>query len=118
MADLNRIMYRVLVGGMILSSALYIVGVVLFLLQTPVEAAITHYQNVTDFTRGLFAYRSAAVLTLATVFLIATPIARVFVSILAFAVNRNLRYVAITIIVFLILISSILLGYVGHFSPE
>ncbi len=41
-----------------------------------------------------------------------------FISILAFAANRNLKYVAVTVIVFLILISSILLGYLGHFTPE
>jgi len=118
MVDLNRAMYHVLVDGMILSSALYVVGIILFLLQNPVQATIIHYQNLGDFASGLLAYRSAAVLTLATVILIATPITRVFVSILAFAANRNLKYVAVTVIVFLVLISSILLGYVGHFTPE
>ncbi|MGD0424552.1 MAG: DUF1634 domain-containing protein [Candidatus Bathyarchaeia archaeon] len=57
-------------------------------------------------------------LTLATIILIATPITRVFISILTFAANRNLKYVAVTVIVFLILISSMLLGYLGHFTPE
>jgi uncharacterized membrane protein len=111
-------MYHVLVDGMILSSALYVVGIILFLLQNPVQATITHYQNLSDFISGLVAYRSAAVLTLATVVLIATPITRVFISILTFAANRNLKYVAVTVIVFLILLTSILLGYVGHFTPE
>ncbi len=118
MVDLNRAMYHVLVDGMIVSSALYVIGIILFLLQNPVQATITHYQSVGEFVSGLVTYRSAAVLTLATVILIATPITRVFISILTFAANRNLKYVAVTVIVFLILISSMLLGYLGHFTPE
>lgn len=118
MVDLNRAMYHVLMDGMILSSALYVVGIILFLLQNPPQATITHYQNLGSFASGLIAYRSAAVLTLGTVILIATPITRVFISILAFAANRNRKFVAVTVIVFLILLSSILLGYVGHFTPE
>jgi len=111
-------MYHVLVDGMILSSTFYAIGIILFLIQNPVQATITHYQNMAEFATGLVAGRSAAVLTLATVILIATPITRVFISILTFAANRNLKYVAVTVIVFLILISSMLLGYLGHFTPE
>jgi uncharacterized membrane protein len=111
-------MYSVLVGGMILSSVTYIIGIILFLLQNPSQATITHYQTLTEFMAGLVTGQSAAVLTLATVILIGTPITRVFVSILAFAANRNRKYVAVTVLVLLILISSILLGYVGHFNPE
>jgi uncharacterized membrane protein len=111
-------MYSVLVGGMILSSATYIIGIVLFLLQNPAQANLPHYQSITEFIAGLVTGRSAAVLTLATVILIATPITRVVVSIFTFAANRNHKYVAVTVIVLLILITSILLGYVGHFNPE
>ncbi len=56
-------MYHVLVDGMILSSALYAVGIILFLLQNPVQATIIRYQNLADFVSGLVTYRSAAVLT-------------------------------------------------------
>jgi uncharacterized membrane protein len=120
MVDLNKAMYDVLVGGMILSSITYLVGILQFLIQSqnPLQAAIVHYQSVSEFVTGLLAVRSAAVLTLATVFLIATPIVRVFISILVFAFNRNFKYVAITGVVLLILITSIVLGYFWHFTPQ
>ena len=118
--DLNRDMYRVLMGGMILSSALYMIGILLFLLQNPnpLQSSVPGYGNAMEFADGLVAFRSAAILTLATIILIGTPITRVIVSVLAFASNRNFKYVAVTVIVLLILISSILLGYFGHFTPQ
>ena len=120
MVDLNKAMYNVLVGGMTLSSATYVAGIVLFLVQNqnPMQVSVVHYHSVAEFTAALSTLRSAAVLTLATVFLIATPITRVLISIFVFAFNRNPKYVAITIIVFSILMASILLGYFGHFMPE
>jgi len=120
MVDLNKAMYNVLMGGMILSTVTYLAGLLLFFVQNqnPLQATITYYQSLTEFTKELAELRSAAVLTLATVFLIATPIARVFVSILAFAENRNPKYVAVTGIVFLILVTSMVLGYFWHFTPE
>jgi uncharacterized membrane protein len=120
MVNLNKAMYDVLMGGMILSSTTYVLGIALFLLQNqnPLQASIVHYQTLSDFTAGLLTLRSAAVLTLATVFLIATPIARVLISIFVFAFNHNPKYVAVTGTVFLVLIASILLGYFGHFTPQ
>jgi uncharacterized membrane protein len=120
MHDLNKAMYDVLVGGMILSTATYVVGIILFLLQNQntLQAAVVHYQSVAEFISALLTLRSAAVLTLATVFLIATPITRVLVSIFVFASNHNPKYVVVTTIVLLILLASILLGYFGHFTPE
>lgn len=118
--NLNRDMYRVLMGGMILSSTLYVLGLILFLTQNqnPLQTSLPNYQNAQEFAHGLVTFRSAAVLTLATMVLIATPITRVVISIVAFASNRNFKYVAVTVTVLLILITSILLGYVWHFTPE
>jgi uncharacterized membrane protein len=120
MVDLNKAMYDVLTVGMSLSSATYVVGIILFLLQNqnPLQASVVHYQNSAEFIAALLTLRSAAVLTLATVVLIATPITRVLISIFVFAFNHNAKYVAVTTIVFLVLIASILLGYFGHFTPE
>ena len=118
--NLNTAMYRILMGGMVISSALYVIGIILFLLQNPTspQGSITQYPNIQEFIAGLVGFRSAAVLMLATIVLIATPITRVVISILAFASNRNFKYVAVTGIVLLILITSILLGYSLHFTPE
>lgn len=119
MVDLNKAMYDVLVVGMISSTAIYILGLVLFLTQnySPLQATVVRYSNVNEFAQQLVAMRSSAVLMLATIVLIATPIARVFLSIVVFAVNRDRKYVLVTGTVFIILIVSITLGYFGHFAP-
>jgi uncharacterized membrane protein len=120
MVDLNRAMYRILMGGMILSSATYVLGIFLFFLQhqNSFQASVVHYESLAGFVTDLVMLRSPAVLTLATIFVIATPITRVMISILVFASNRNFKYVAVTATVFLILIGSVLLGYLGHFTPQ
>ena len=120
MVDLNKAMYDVLMGGMVLSAVTYVLGIILFLIQNPnpLQTTVLHYQTITEFTGALLALRAAAVLTLATIFLIATPITRVLISIFVFALNRNPKYVLVTTIVMLILVATILLGYFGHFTPE
>jgi len=54
-----------------------------------------------------------AIIALGLIFLLITPVLRVAVSVLAFAAARDLLYVAITLLVLLILISSFLLGLGG-----
>ena len=118
--NLNKAMYDVLVIGMILSGATYILGIILFVFQNQnsFQAGFEHYQTVTEFAVALLSFRSGAILTLATIFLIATPITRVVVSIFVFAFNHNAKYVVVTSIVFLILMASILLGYFAHLTIQ
>lgn len=120
LADLNKSMYDVLIIGMILSTLTYVVGLILFFVQhpQPLEATLVQYPSVGAWWQDLLSFQSAAVLTLATVILIATPITRVFVSIWVFAANRDGRFVMVTVVVALILLASMALGYVGHFQPQ
>ena len=59
---------------------------------------------------GLLALDPASVIALGLVILIATPFARVAVSILAFALERNWRYVVVTASVLAILIAGLAIG--------
>ncbi len=120
MVDLNKAMYDVLMVGMILSTILYVLGLVLFFVQNPttVEATVLHYSSAGQFIQQLLAFRSSAVLMLATMVLLATPITRVFVSMWVFAVNRDRKFVLVTASVFMILLVSIALGYLGNFTPR
>jgi|GEM_PF-5100318 uncharacterized membrane protein len=96
--DVNRALYYVLVSGMVMSTGLFVVGLVL-------QAA-----------PGLQPL-SWPVLYAATVVLIATPVTRTFVGTLAFAYNREGRQALVSGTVFAILMLSIFLGFVMHFSP-
>ena len=108
--DLNRSMYLVLVGGMTVSSIGYVLGLLL-LQNASLQTVMVHYETLAEFTHALVGFQAPAVLLLATVILIATPFARVFVSILVFMNNRDRKFMAITVLVFLILVASLLLGF-------
>ncbi len=110
MVSLNRAMYYILVIGMLSSSALFVMGLVLFVLENPSPAASLPEFSPGSFLHDLSALRPVAILALATIVLIGTPITRVFVSILVFAKNRERRFVLVTGIVFTVLVVSLLVG--------
>jgi uncharacterized membrane protein len=105
---------------MLASGFLYLIGIILFLLQNPnpVQTNLAPYATLGPFLKDLYALKAPAILIVATVVLIATPVTRVFISILIFAYNRELKFVILTVTVFLVLMISIVLGYFGHFSPR
>jgi len=120
MVDLNKAMYDILVIGMISSTILFVSGLLLFFLQNsnPTQTTITHYSTLGVFVQQLLALRASAVLMFATIVLIGTPIARVFLSVIVFAINRDHKFVAITGIVVAILLLSIILGYFWNLSID
>lgn len=116
--DLNKTMYTVLVVGMLSSTAIYIFGLILFILQNPnpMQATLVRYSSMSDFVQRLISMRASAILMVGTIVLIATPITRVFLSILVFAVNHDRKFVFVTGSVMLILIVSLILGYFWNLS--
>jgi len=91
MFDLNKAMYRVLLVGMASSTLLYVFGLLLFFVQNanPMQTGISNYSNPGELIQQLSDLRAAAILTFATIVLIATPITRVLLSVAVFAVNRD-----------------------------
>ena len=59
---------------------------------------------------GAFAFRARSIIQLGLLVLIATPIARVAFSLVAFALERDRTYVVITVIVLTILLYSLISG--------
>ena len=78
---------------------------------TQAGAAFPH--TVRDVVAGLAELRGEAIVALGLLILVATPVARVAVSILLFLEERDRTYAAITAIVFLLLILSFFLGTVA-----
>ncbi len=105
----------VLQGGVILSAAVIALGVLLELLQ-PNKFAPQQLQafphSFGQVWTGVLALQPQAVIALGLLLLIATPVLRVAVSIAAFAVEHDWRFVVITTVVLLILLFSIF--YVGN----
>src|SRR5947209_19205674 len=104
----------ILQGGVILSAAVILTGLIMVSLQ-PYKFApqkpLTFPQTFGQVWMGLLTHRPQSVIALGLLLLIATPVVRVAVSIIAFAVEGDRRFAVMTTLVLLILLFSIF--YVG-----
>lgn len=130
---MNLFISRVLRTGVVLSAAVVLLGLVLFLVtgRTGYEAALGAAggpggPNVAELVRfgvkgafptslaatlaGAAALKPFAIIQLGLLLLIATPIIRVATSVAVFAVERDRLYVAITLFVLLVLCVSLAAG--------
>ena len=109
--------YRLLIAGMILSSVLFGIGLVLALLHPqyfPLTAKWAREQyHWAIIVHGLATGNPASYMMIATVILILTPVFRVIVSIYAFFVDRDHKYVVVTSIVLFVIIVTVILGLFG-----
>ena len=104
----------VLQGGVILSAIVIVIGLIMLSLQpdkfSPQKLQVFP-QTFSQVGTELLALHPQAIIALGLLLLIATPVVRVAVSIIAFAAEHDRRFVVITAIVLLILLFSIF--YVG-----
>jgi uncharacterized membrane protein len=82
-------------------------------LQKLTALGATFPHSFSEVGQGLLAFRGQAMVAVGLLLLIATPIFRVAVSIVAFAVERDWTYAVITTAVFMVLLLSFFLGKVG-----
>lgn len=105
------IISNVLRGGVLLSAAIIAAGVVLFYVRyfaagASGSASIHVPASLGQVGAGLAHGNPLAIITLGLLVLLATPVLRVAVSIVAFALERDRQYVIITLIVLVILLAS------------
>ncbi|MGH9398018.1 MAG: DUF1634 domain-containing protein [Terriglobia bacterium] len=109
--------YDVLTVGMVVSSILYAIGMILALLHPRTipltRAFILRDYKLSQVLYGLAHFRPGALMFLATVILILTPVSRVVISIYAFYIERDRKYVVVTGIVLLVIILTVFLGRMG-----
>lgn len=109
--------YDVLLAGMISSSILYALGIALALVHPRsielTRAYILRNYKLPIMLHGLAHLRPGAIFFLATALLILTPVARVVISIHAFYSERNMKFVVVTGIVFLVIVATVILGGLG-----
>jgi uncharacterized membrane protein len=110
----------ILRGGVLLSGGIILLGIILYFLHaagvmaTPASLkAMVFPHTPGDVFAGLAHGDPEAVIMLGLMVLIATPVSRIAISVVAFALEKDWRYVAITSAVLLILIISFLLGKAG-----
>jgi uncharacterized membrane protein YfcA/uncharacterized membrane protein len=104
----------ILQGGVILSASIILIGLLMLLLNPAgfsVSELLSFPHSFGQVWSGLLALHPQAIIALGLMLLIATPVLRVAVSIVAFALERDVRFVVITAIVLVILLlSNVLLG--------
>ncbi|MBX5458199.1 MAG: DUF1634 domain-containing protein [Thermogemmatispora sp.] len=111
----------ILQGGVLVSAAIIVIGVAWLFLQPggPGTTSVARFpHSLPDLLTGLLQWQAPALIVLGLVVLIATPVLRVATSIVAFALERDARYVLITLAVLLILLYSLFFGDRGTSSTH
>jgi len=104
----------ILQGGVMLSASIILIGLLMLPLRPggfSVQRFLSFPQTLSQVWAGLLVLHPQAIIALGLLLLIATPVLRVAVSIVAFALERDLRFVVITALVLaILLLSNVLLG--------
>jgi uncharacterized membrane protein len=105
--DTNRLIYHILRGGVLLSVAVLLFGFVL----VGIQGSVLPNRSVPprSLIPQLVAFTPAGYLSLGVLVLIFTPVARVVLSLLSFAEDRDRTYVLMTAIVLVNLLVSVFL---------
>lgn len=107
----------VLRGGVLLAAAIIALGVVLFYLGTlragGYPSHLVYPKSAGAVFAGLAHGDPVSVIALGLLVLLLTPVLRVLVSVVTFAMEHDWRYTGITLLVFCILLVSFLLGRGG-----
>jgi uncharacterized membrane protein len=124
-AWVETVISRLLRIGVTVSVAIVFAGIVFTFVHHPdyfssrpalgnlIDAQRNYTSSMGGVMTGVAAHRGQAIAMLGILLLIATPVARVAVSIAIFVVERDWLYVAITSIVLLLLLLSFALGAAG-----
>jgi len=118
-AQVERWIGSLLRFGLMLATAVVLVGAVIYLLRHGREAP--HYRifrgepadlrTIGGILRDSMEERGRGLIQLGLLLLLATPVARVAFSVVAFALQRDRFYVMVTLVVLAILLYSIVGGY-------
>jgi len=116
--EMDQLIGRLLQLGVLLAALVTLVGGVMLLARhgsaapafTTFRGEPDHLTSLGGIFRGLRALRSDAVVQFGIVLLIATPIARVAFTAVAFVVQRDRTYVVITLVVLALLLYGLIYG--------
>jgi uncharacterized membrane protein len=106
--DLNEVVHSMLIVGLIISTTLMLIGIIEGIVLG--HAMPTVEPDLGQVLAAVRALRPSGFMGLGLLVLLATPILRVIGSIFAFMYERDWRFAGVTLLVFLIVMTSILLG--------
>ena len=116
--ELEQVIGRLLQYGVLLAAAVTLLGGVMLLAQhgaAPASYSVfqgeqAHLRSLTAIVSGAFSGQATSIVQLGLLLLIATPVARVAFTLVAFALQRDRMYVLITTIVLALLLYGLLFG--------
>jgi uncharacterized membrane protein len=116
----ENIVADLLRAGVLLAASVVTLGGIIFLVRhgraMPEYARFVgeplQYRTVSGIIRGSATFHGRNIIQLGLLLLIATPVARVAFSVIAFALERDRLYVVITLIVLAVLLFSLVGGHV------
>ncbi len=114
----ERIMGNLLRSGVIASALIVLAGAILYLIHygaTPPAYSMfrgepAEFRSAQGILKAAFALRGRGLIQLGLLVLIATPVARVAFSVIAFALERDRLYIIVTLAVFILLLFSLIGG--------
>jgi uncharacterized membrane protein len=113
--DIESVMGRLLITGVIISGALILVGGIYYLAEKGFSipqyktfiGEPSHLRSVKQIIRGVVHLNSLSIIQLGVLLLIATPVSRVIFSVIGFFFEKDYLYVIISLIVLIIIAYSI-----------
>jgi uncharacterized membrane protein len=116
--NLQNVVGRILQTGVILAAVVVLAGGMAYLAAHGMHPAAFHafrgepaeLRSLGAIVRGVTQWNSLGIIQFGLVILIATPIARVAFSLVAFALERDRTYVLITLVVLAVLLYSLIAG--------
>lgn len=115
----EQVVGRMLQVGVLIAAIVVLVGGALLLVQrggTPVAYSVFHgapdgLRSIVGILRGVSSLDSEAIVQLGLLLLIATPVARVAFTLVAFVLQRDRTYVVVTTIVLALLLYGLVFGH-------
>lgn len=114
--DIEAIMGRLLITGVIISGALILIGGIYYLIQH--GFSVPHFKtfrgepsnlrSIKQIFKGVIHFDSLSIIQWGLLLLIATPVARVTFAVIGFFIEKDFLYVLISLIVLAIIAYSIL----------
>jgi uncharacterized membrane protein len=117
-SDLEQMVSVLLRTGVLIAGAVVFTGGIYYLIRHGNEPIrVTNFvgqpsidRHALEIIQGAFSRRARSIIQLGILLLIATPIARVALSLVGFAIEGDRKYVIITAIVFAVLLYSLITG--------
>ena len=116
--ELEQVIGRLLQYGVLLAAAVTLLGGVMLLVHhgaAPASYSVfqgepAHLRSLTAIISGAFSGQATSIVQLGLLLLIATPVARVAFTLVAFALQRDRMYVVVTTVVLGLLLYGLLFG--------